>query len=65
MCSWNKLFLKNSQNSQENTCVGVSILIKLQVFFTEHLQGTASVHKQTIEERVDLFQYSLSSHDVW
>ena len=26
-----KFFLKISQNSQENTCVGVSYLIKLQV----------------------------------
>ena len=47
---WNKLFLKNLQNSQENNCVGVSILIKLQVFFTEHLQGTASVHKKPLKK---------------
>ena len=28
-CSIKKVFLKTSQNSQENTCVGVSILKKL------------------------------------
>ena len=28
---WKKLFLKNSQNPQENTCAGISILITLQV----------------------------------
>ena len=27
---WKKVFLKISQNSQENTCAGVSLLIKLQ-----------------------------------
>ena len=27
---WKKVFLKILQNSQENTCVGVSFLIKLQ-----------------------------------
>ena len=30
MCSVKKVFLEISQNSQENTCVRVSILIKLQ-----------------------------------
>ena len=29
-CSVKKTFLKNSQNSQENTCAGFSFLIKLQ-----------------------------------
>ena len=29
-CSVKKVFLKNSQNSQENICVRVSFLIKLQ-----------------------------------
>ena len=29
-CSIKKVFLKKIQNSQENTCVGVSFLIKLQ-----------------------------------
>ena len=29
-CSVKNVFLKNSQNSQENTCVGVSFLIKLK-----------------------------------
>ena len=31
-CSVKKLFLKNSQNSQENTCAGVSFLVK-SLFF--------------------------------
>ena len=29
-CSVKKVFLKTSQNSQENTCIGVFFLIKLQ-----------------------------------
>ena len=49
---WNTkiwVFLKISQNSQENTCARVSFLIKLQAevifkntFFTEHLRATTS-----------------------
>ena len=31
-CSKRKLFLKVSQYSQENTCVGISFLIKMQAF---------------------------------
>ena len=27
---WKKMFLEISQNSQENTCAGVSLLINLQ-----------------------------------
>ena len=41
-----KVFLKISQNSQENTCARDSFLIKLQAknkFFKEHLWATASV----------------------
>ena len=43
------MLLENSQNSQENTCVRVSFLIKLQdisknTFFTEHVWATASIH---------------------
>ena len=30
MCSAKKVFLKLSQNSQENTCARVSFLVKLQ-----------------------------------
>ena len=30
-CSVKKVFLKISQNSQENTCARISFLIKLQV----------------------------------
>ena len=30
-CSMKYVFLKVLQNSQENTCVGVSFLIKLQI----------------------------------
>ena len=57
-CFVKKMFLKNSQNSQENTCARVAFLIKLQVevqvfsyevceifkntSFTEHLRTTAS-----------------------
>ena len=40
MCSVKKLFWRNSQNSQESTCIEVSFLIKLQ--FWEHLSMTAS-----------------------
>ena len=52
---WKNMFVKTSQNSQENTCLGVSFLIKLNNtgvflwilwnfknnFFTEHLRTTA------------------------
>ena len=44
-CSVKKVFIKISQNSQENTCARVSLLITLQVskflrtyFLTEHLR---------------------------
>ena len=38
------VFLETSQNSQENTCARVCVLIKLQAlgFFTEHLWKTVS-----------------------
>ena len=41
-CSVKKLFVKISQNSQENTCARVSFLIKLQawgIFFTEFISA--------------------------
>ena len=34
-CSVKKVFLEISQNSQENTCVRVSFLMKLQAFFNK------------------------------
>ena len=37
-CTVKNVFLKFSQNSQENTDVGVSFLIKFQAFFIEHLR---------------------------
>ena len=36
-CSIKKLFLKFSQYSRENTCVGVSFLIKTQAFMPANL----------------------------
>ena len=55
---WKKVLLEISQNSQENTCVRVSFLIKLQAcessklfnntFFMEHFCVTASVLLNTI-----------------
>ena len=53
-CSMKKLFLEISQNSQENTCVRVSFLIKLQALgqycevsknnlFTEHLRASVGI----------------------
>ena len=36
------MFLEISENSKENTCARVSVLIKLQTFYTEHLRTTAS-----------------------
>ena len=38
MCSMKKVFLEISQNSQENTCARVSILIKLQALPTTFLK---------------------------
>ena len=35
-CSVKKVFLNISQNSQENTCLGVSFLINLQAFELQH-----------------------------
>ena len=47
-----KLFSKSLQSSQENICVGVSFLTKLQVsgqtFVTEHLWATAYVVKGAV-----------------
>ena len=56
---WKKMILKVKKNSQENTCVGVSFMIKLQArvfrwillnfeehIFTNHLLVTASVEKK-------------------
>ena len=37
MCSVKKVLLEISQNPQENTCVRVSFLKKLQAFFIKHL----------------------------
>ena len=33
---WTRLFLKISQNSRENACIGVSFLIKLQALGLQH-----------------------------
>ena len=43
---YKRLFLKFSQNSQENTCARVSFLIKLQAwpFLTEHRIGCFQLH---------------------
>ena len=43
MCSVKKVFLEISQNSQENTCVRVSILIKLQALGLQLYQNRDSV----------------------
>ena len=49
-----KVFLEISQNSQENTCVRDSFLIKFQVwstpFFTEHLRWLLLSVEQKLEE---------------
>ena len=37
-----KVFLKLLLNLQENTCVGVSISIKLEAYFVEHMQTADS-----------------------
>ena len=42
-CSVKKIFLENSQNSQENTCARVSFLIKLQTFRFIRKQTLAQV----------------------
>ena len=60
------MFLKILQNSEENTCVRVSFLIKLQVFFCEFLRNfleyffyrtpppVAASARKTIKKRVRL-----------
>ena len=60
-CSVKRVFLEILQNSQENTCVRVSFLRKLQAFLIEHLrsllldiQGINEIfnhHKPNIDER--------------
>ena len=42
MCSVKKVLLKILQNSQENTCVKVSFLIKLQLYEKETLKQVFS-----------------------
>ena len=46
-CTVKNVSLKFSQNSQENTDVGVSFLIKLQAFFIEHLRWLVKVFLKT------------------
>ena len=66
-CSVEKVFLEMLQNSQENTCAGVSFLIKLQTsgeifkntFFTEHLVTTGSDEGVL---QVVLFTFCVSSN---
>ena len=45
-CSVKKVFLKISQNSQENTCARLSFLIKLQAF----LQNASGASKNTFSK---------------
>ena len=47
MCSVKKVFLKISQNSQENTCARVSYLIKLQAFFHGTPPVAVSVNRKS------------------
>ena len=53
-----KMFLKISQNSQENTCAGVSFFNKFlrTPFLIEHLRATASEHFFNFEEFLKYFQ---------
>ena len=77
-CSTRKLFLKISQYSQENTCVGISFLIKMQVFrapallkrdsnrgvFCEHWE----IFKNTYFEEIRWFSlelFSLWTNNIW
>ena len=46
MCSVGKVFLENSQNSQENTCARVSFLTKLQQLALA-LAGLSFIEKET------------------
>ena len=50
-CSTRKVFLKISQYSQENTCVGISFLIKIQAFRAPALlKETREIFKNTYFE---------------
>ena len=56
-CSVQMMFLKISQNSQENTCVRVSFVIKLKAWSLKHLRTTASVffqhvHSETVIDAI-------------
>ena len=67
-CSVKKLFLKTLRISQEQTCIGTSFLIKLQVwklffknaYFEKHLRATASViSKATVNTKDNGFTITM------
>ena len=63
MCSVKKLFLKISQNSQENTCVGASFIKKetqTQVFFCEFCE----IFKNTFFSRTTLVATTKEEHQA-
>ena len=51
---WNKVFLKNSKNSQENACVGVSIK-KAEVFFVNFAEFLRTTFLQNTSGRLLLY----------
>ena len=59
-----KLFLKSSQNSQEKTCVKVSILIKLQASACNFIkkETLAQVHSLKL---CDTFKNTYFTEDLW
>ena len=55
-CSVKTVFLKISQNSQENTCAGVFLLIKLQVSGSETLAQLFSCEFREISKNTFFLQ---------
>ena len=64
-CSVKKLFLKISQNSQENTCARVSFLIKLGLQLYIKRDSGAGVFLWILRNLEHLFSESNSSSFLW
>ena len=62
-CSIKKMFLKISQNSQDNTCARASFLIKLQVVTTpsEFLKTVCIIHWRVVITAWKLSKYGVVS----
>ena len=72
MCSVKKVLLENSQNSQENTCAKVSILIKLwpkaQVYsleFCKHSKNASSYRTPSVAASAEACEINREIWNSW